>query len=62
MSKTQTPPAPTPDKKKAKPHDPFAHVGDEHWGKGGSYVIDPASGKRVPVEPAAGPALKPQES
>lgn len=28
--------------------DPFAHVGDEHWGKGGSYVID-STGKRVPA-------------
>lgn len=29
--------------------DPFAHVGDEHWGKGGRYIVDPATGKREPA-------------
>lgn len=29
--------------------DPFAHVGDPSWGKGGSYVIDPETGARVPA-------------
>lgn len=28
--------------------DPFAHVGDEHWGQGGRFVVG-ADGKRVPV-------------
>ena len=47
-------PAPTPTAEQpAAVPDPFAHVGDEHWGKGGSYVTDPKTGKRVPapVEP-----------
>ena len=30
------------------PADPFAHVSDEHWGKGGRYVVD-AAGKRAPA-------------
>lgn len=25
------------------------YVGDEHWGKGGRYIVDPATGKRVPA-------------
>lgn len=29
--------------------DPFAHVGDPSWGRGGSYVIDPNTGARVPA-------------
>lgn len=29
--------------------DPFAHVGDSSWGKGGSYIIDPETGARVPA-------------
>lgn len=27
---------------------PFAHVGDAHWGKGGRFVVG-ADGKREPV-------------
>lgn len=38
----------------ADPSDPFAHVGDPHWGQGGSYEIDPVSGARRPM-PAAPP-------
>lgn len=30
------------------PVDPFAHLGDEHWGKGGCYVVG-ADGKRAPA-------------
>lgn len=26
-----------------------AFIGDEHWGKGGRYIIDPATGRRVPA-------------
>lgn len=26
------------------------YTGDEHWGKGGRFVIDPITGKRVPAE------------
>lgn len=26
------------------------YTGDEHWGKGGRYVIDPKTGKRIPAE------------
>lgn len=33
------------------PADPFAHVGDEHWGKGGRYIVG-ADGKRVPAPDA----------
>lgn len=42
--------------------DPFRHVGDEHWGKGGDYVIG-ADGRRVPSvpAPATAPADQPQE-
>lgn len=42
--------------------DPFRHVGDEHWGKGGDYVIG-ADGRRVPSvpAPAVAPADQPQE-
>lgn len=54
MSKTQTPQV--PDKKDAPAPDPFAHIGDPHWGKGGRYVVDPATGKRVPADPP--PAAK----
>lgn len=28
--------------------DPFAHVGDAHWGKGGRYIVG-ADGNRVPA-------------
>ncbi len=38
--------------------DPFRHVGDEHWGKGGDYVIG-ADGRRVPSVPA--PAVAPAD-
>lgn len=31
--------------------DPFRHVGDPHWGQGGDYRIDPATGQRVPATP-----------
>lgn len=38
MAKKEQPPA-APD-----------YTGDEHWGKGGRYVIDPKTGKRIPAE------------
>ncbi len=28
------------------------YTGDEHWGIGGRYVIDPLTGRRVPAAPA----------
>lgn len=34
-------------------HDPFQHVGDPHWGKGGRYVVDKTTGQRVPDAPPA---------
>lgn len=37
----------------ADPTDPFAHVGDPHWGQGGSYETDPVSGARRPVPEVA---------
>ncbi len=27
--------------------DPFAHVGDQHWGQGGRYIV--VDGQRVPA-------------
>lgn len=38
MAKKEQPPA-APD-----------YTGDEHWGKGGRFVIDPKTGKRIPAE------------
>lgn len=42
--------------------DPFRHVDDKHWGKGGDYVIDP-NGQRVPATPAPADLIadQPQE-
>lgn len=39
-----TPAEPLPD-----PSPPPSHIGDEHWGKGGRYVKDPATGRRAPA-------------
>ncbi len=34
-------------------------TGDEYWGKGGNYVVDPATGKRRPASPVeAGPTAE----
>lgn len=35
----------------AGPHNPHVpeHLNDTHWGQGGRFVIDPASGERLPV-------------
>ena len=30
-----------------------------HWGKGGRYVLDPSTGKRVRVDPASAAAIDP---
>lgn len=40
--KTKPEPAPP-----ASPPDPFAHVGDPNWGRGGSFVVQ--DGKRMPL-------------
>jgi hypothetical protein len=29
--------------------DPYAFVGDQYWGQGGSFTVDPETGLRVPV-------------
>ena len=41
--------------------DPFAHVGDEHWGSGGRYIVD-GNGKRVPApaDPATPVTTEPE--
>lgn len=42
-----------------------AWIGDAHWGKGGRYVLDPATGIRTPVseEPlAADPTAQSEQS
>lgn len=39
---------------------PFAHQGDEHWGKGGRYIVNPETGKREPA-PADQDTAKPKE-
>lgn len=45
-------PAPQPaEPAGAPPADPFAHANDPHWGKGGRYIIDPATGQRIPAPP-----------
>ena len=37
--------------KKEQDHNPQPDfVGDEHWGKGGRFVVDPKTGKRIPAE------------
>jgi hypothetical protein len=43
-------------KPEAGPHVPD-HLNDEHWGKGGQFVVDPATGKRVPVVEESATAL-----
>lgn len=40
----KTKPVPAPP---ASPPDPFAHVGDPNWGRGGSFVVQ--DGKRMPL-------------
>jgi hypothetical protein len=32
-------------------HNAFEFIGDEYWGQGGRYVVDPATGKRSPAPP-----------
>lgn len=59
MSKTKPAAAPVPDTTPAPRHDPFAHLNDPHWGRGGRYTVDPATGRREPVPAeAAEPAPK----
>lgn len=42
------PPKPKPEPAPpASPPDPFAHVGDPNWGRGGSFVVQ--DGKRMPL-------------
>lgn len=51
MAKKPPPAPPMPDDAgPAAGSDPFTHIGDEHWGRGGRYVVD-ADGRRVPVIP-----------
>jgi hypothetical protein len=38
-----------------------SYVGDEFWGQGGSYLLDPVTGKRSRIdEPAAVPTQSPE--
>jgi hypothetical protein len=41
--------------------DPFVFIGDGFWGQGGSYLLDPATGKRTRLEESAAtePAQQP---
>lgn len=48
MSKKSVAPAPQPDAL------PANFVGDEHWGKGGNYIV--VDGKRVPAPADPDPA------
>lgn len=45
MKKDRSPADPTP-QQPAAGAPAFAHIGDEHWGRGGRYVVDPATGRR----------------
>ena len=51
----------------ANPAEP-SYVGDEFWGVGGSYLVDPVTGKRTPIDEAkqavapAQPAPTPEAS
>jgi len=51
-------PAPPTEAASDTAQDRSSYVGDEHWGKGGRYVIDPATGARVP---APAEPTKPQQ-
>lgn len=37
-------------KKEQQPDAAPEYTGDAYWGKGGRFVIDPKTGKRVPAE------------
>lgn len=43
------------------PPDPFAHIGDPHWGRGGRYVVN-SDGQRVPAIPEDAVATVEHES
>jgi hypothetical protein len=52
-----TPPTEQPAEEYPQP----SYVGDEFWGQGGSYLLDPVTGKRSRIdEPAAVPTQSPE--
>jgi hypothetical protein len=51
----------TPDEPAAEASAELNYVGDEFWGQGGSYLLDPVTGKRSRIdEPAAVPTQSPE--
>lgn len=39
---------------------PADYVGDEHWGRGGRYIVNPQTGRREPA-PADADTAEPKE-